>query len=303
MFQKSVPWAFAIQARGHHNTEKIEQDCKLWLDKYVAGKEVAWPQHPQSEIRLSVEGVPQLIVTPASPKSVKNVEMYYALKSPCSFARSWRDTPCARKGDTWVGKMPVMNVDDYVFGYANITYDSTIVLSTDFNAAIPAKLGHARATDRKTEVIFSGSGGLSAWTDVSEVEGPEGIRGFRSTNYQNGSGTEQLNDLKWQASSHAQLAFKFYCTEPQTLILTAGDYDSREIEITASDHWQEMIVPAHTLHNRLNQRPMSDWSKVGKIRFSPEQGSDITKVIFAEIKWVESSDHEKPGPKTPAKGS
>jgi hypothetical protein len=70
-----------------------------------------------------------------------------ALKNPCSFARSCRDTASVRQGNQWIGKMPVLNVDDYVFGYANITYDTTIVRSTEFNAAIPAKLGSAKATD------------------------------------------------------------------------------------------------------------------------------------------------------------
>ncbi len=32
---------------------------------------------------------------------------------------------------------------------------------------------------------------------------------------------------------------------------------------------------------------MNNWSKVGTIHFAPKQGSDITKVIFAEFKWVE----------------
>jgi hypothetical protein len=33
MFKPGVPWSFAIQARGHHNTEKLGDDCKLWLDQ------------------------------------------------------------------------------------------------------------------------------------------------------------------------------------------------------------------------------------------------------------------------------
>jgi dienelactone hydrolase len=147
-FQKGVPWSFAVQARAHHNTEKIGQDCKLWLDKHVLGKDVFWPAHPRSAVRLDGDGVPELVVTPASPERIAKVEFYYALKSPCSFARSWRDTTCVRNGDIWIGKMPVMNVDDYVFGYANITYDNTVVVSTDFNAAIPSKLGAAKATDK-----------------------------------------------------------------------------------------------------------------------------------------------------------
>ena len=218
MFKKGVPWAFAVQARGHHDTDQIEQDCKLWLDKYVRGKEVVWPEHPKSEIRLDSQGVPKMIVRPASVERVKKVDMYYALRNPCSFTRFWRDTACVKNGDTWVGAMPVLNVDDYVFGYANITYDTTVVLSTTFNAAIPSKLGNAKATDRKSDVIATGRNGWRAWTDVAEGEGPRGIRGFRSTNNRTGSGTEQLNDPQWQAPANGQLEFTFYCTQPQTVI-------------------------------------------------------------------------------------
>jgi hypothetical protein len=180
--------------------------------------------------------------------------------------------------------MPVLNVDDYVFGYANITYDTTIVRSTDFNAAIPAKLGSARATDKPSDDI-SGSG-YSAWSNIAELEGPKGIKGFRSTNNGRGSGSEQLQDPKWQAPANARLNFKVYCTEPQTVVLTAADHNSVELEITASDEWQEMTIAPSRVINHFSQKPMADWSRVGKIHFLPKQGSDLTKVLFAEFKWV-----------------
>jgi hypothetical protein len=147
-FKSGVPWAFAIQARGHHNTERIEQDTKMWLEKHVLGEDVFWPPQPASTLRLDADGVPELVVTPASPERVTSVEIYYAVKEPVSFNRSWRDVPSVRRGDAWMASLPVLNVDDYVFGYANVFYDTTLVLSTEFNAAIPAKLGpHAKATD------------------------------------------------------------------------------------------------------------------------------------------------------------
>jgi hypothetical protein len=58
-----------MQVRGHHNTEKIGQDCKMWLEKYVLGKEVFWPAHPKAELALDAEGVPALVVTPHSPSA------------------------------------------------------------------------------------------------------------------------------------------------------------------------------------------------------------------------------------------
>jgi len=287
-FQPGVPWSFAIQARGHHDTEKIGHNARFWLDKHVQGKDVPWPAHPKSEIRLDADGVPQLFITAASPDQVSKVEMYYALRNACSFARSWRDTASVLEGNRWIGTMPVIDVGDYVFGYANITYDTTIVRSTDFNAAIPAKLGNAKATDIVSDVISSGSAGFSAWTNIAEVEGPGGIKGFRSTNNHRGSGTEQLHDPKWKAPENSQLAFKFYCTEPQTVILTGGNYYHADIEITASDQWQEMVVAAERLTNRFNQQPLKDWSSVGRIHFLAKPGSDLTRVIFAEFKWVRS---------------
>lgn len=151
LFKKGVPWAFAIQVRGGHNTEQTGQDTKMWLEKYVLNKEVFWPEHPKSEIKLDSDGVPELRVTPASPERIQTVEMYYALKDPVNTSRQWRDIPSVRQGNTWVGKMPVLNVDDYVFGYANINYDTTVVLSTDVNAAIPARLGKAKATDKPAD--------------------------------------------------------------------------------------------------------------------------------------------------------
>ena len=49
---------------------------------------------------------------------------------------------------------------------------------------------------------------------------------------------------------------------------------------------QEMTIAPERLINRHNQKPMSNWSSVGKIHFLPKQGSDLTKVIFADFKWV-----------------
>jgi dienelactone hydrolase len=285
-FKPGVPWAFAIQARGHHDTDKVGQDAKLWLEKYVLGKEIAWPDHPRSELSLDAEGVPQLVVTPASPERVQKLEIFYALKNPCSFNRSWRDAAAVRQGDGWMASLPVLNVDDYVFAYANITYDNTIVLSTEFNAVVPAKLGNAKATDKPSDGIASGSS--RAWTNVAEVEGPKGIKGFRCTDNQRGSGTEQLYDPKWRAPAGAALGFKFHCTEPQTVVLSGGDHGQYAVtlQFTASDEWQEMVVPADRLTSTFDQKPMKDWSAVGGMQLQPKTGSDLTKVLFAEFRWV-----------------
>jgi len=285
-FKPGVPWAYAIQARGHHDTDKIGQDAKPWLEKYVLGKDIPWPGHPRSALRLATDGVPEIAITPDAPERVRKVECFYSVKEPCSFTRSWRDTACVRQGDAWVASTPVMNVDDYLFAYANITYDDTIVLSTPFNAAIPARLGAARATDKASDVIASDS--YAAWTNVAELEGPGGIKAFRCTNNGRGSTTEQLHDPKWKAPEGAALAFGFYCTEPQTVVLSVDPHDRivAELEIPASDIWQEMTLPADRLIHRDTGQPLKDWTGVGMLRLRPKAGSDLTKMLFANFRWI-----------------
>ena len=96
-----------------------------------------------------------------------------------------------------------------------------------------------------------------------------------------------MSDPKWKAPLNAQLGFKFYCTEPQTLIFSADDYDA-EIQVTASDNWQEMVVPANKFINRINQHRMGSWKYVAAIHLKPKGNADITKVVFAQFKWVVS---------------
>ncbi len=69
--------------------------------------------------------------------------------------------------------MPVLNVNDYVLGYANLSYDTTVARSTDFNAAIPSKLGNAKATDTAS-AFYTGDGGIGAWSNV--VNGGRKVR-------------------------------------------------------------------------------------------------------------------------------
>ena len=285
-FKKDVPRSFAIQARGHHNTEKIGQNTKIWLEKHVLDKEHVWPKQASTKLSLNAKGIPQLHVTPDMTEQVESIEIYYALKTAVSFQRAWRDVKVSRKDKTYFATMPILNVDDYIFAFANIKYKSTIVLSTKFNAAIPSKLGKAIATDKPSSTLYSGDGALGNWFQVAPAEGKGGIKGFRAINKHRGTGTEQLSDPKFKAPKGANLAFKFYCTQPQTLTFKAGDHYQMTLEITASNDWQEMIIKADKLINVHNKQPMKDWEKVGKIHFNPQKGSDITKIIFAEFKWV-----------------
>lgn len=282
MFQPGVPWDFAIQARGHHNTDKLGNDCKLWLEKYVLGKDIDWPARPTSSIVLGSDGVPEFHLAPASTETIEHVDAWYALKDPVSFGRHWRDATLKRHDDTWIAKLPVANVEDYVFAFATIRYKGDIVISSDFTAAIPSHLGKAVATDTKADSL---SGEAALWSNVAPVEGVGGVAGIRPLDNRRGTTCNAFNDPKWKAPKGAALSFKFYCTQPQTLVLDAGANFKKTLSITASNDWQTMTIPASQVRWGGDQHPLKDWSEVAAITFKPAANQDITKVIFADIKW------------------
>jgi len=56
----------------------------------------------------------------------------------------------------------------------------------------------------------------------------------------------------------------------------------------AEDRWQDMLLPANKLVNPTNQKHLASWKGVTAIRLKPKADADITKVLFAQFKWVES---------------
>ena len=280
-FKTGVPWDFAIQARGHHNTEKLGDNCKVWLEKHVRGDSHFWPARPSSEIKLGQDGVPELHLSPASSEKIKEVQVYQCLKTANNIARFWRDVESRREGNQWIAKLPVLNTQDYLFSYANIRYENNIVISSDFEAAIPSDLGQAVATDQPSEEL---PGGASLWKDAAPAEGVGGIEGFRPLNKHHGTSSSQFGDPKWKAPKGANLEFMFYCTQPQSLNLSTNTRHASDIEITASNDWQSMTLTPGLLTN-VHGAKLKDWSEVGTISLKPKPGADITKVVFANFKW------------------
>ena len=68
---------------------------------------------------------------------------------------------------------------------------------------------------------------------------------FRPIDNRRGTSSSQFSDPKYKAPRGASLSFKFYCTQPQKLTMSANKGYSTELDITASNEWQNMTIPAN----------------------------------------------------------
>jgi len=275
-----TPWATAQQVRGHHDTNDVRHDKTIWMDKWVKGEEIVWPENPKSKITIGPDGVPRFVLTPDSPEEVESVEIYYALKEPYNTCRNWRNTESVEKGGVWTATMQVMDTQTYLYAYANVRYKSTIVLSSNFEAVVPARIGDAIATDKRSSIMYQGADGAGCWASpVIETVGPDGLKGFKPS--KNAVWTDQPNDPRWQAPEGSRLRFKVLSKEPTTITIMAEHY-STEVTIRGSDQWQTVDVQAKTLKNNFNQSPLANWNKARTLRF---EGKKLTEIILTDVEW------------------
>ena len=205
----------------------------------MLGKNHFWPDRPQTEIKLDAGGVPELRLNPSAPSEIKELQVYQCLKTANNIARFWRGVDSERQGNTCVCELPVMNVDDYVFSYANIRYKNNCVLSSDFEAVIPSKLGRAVATDQKSDLLSRGNRAMVACR-TSRRGG--GVQGFRPLDNRRGTKNIQFSDPKWKAPKGSTLKLSFYCTQPQKVVFSVNRRFTTELDITASNDWQSMTI-------------------------------------------------------------
>ena len=278
---KNVSWACAQQVRGHHHTDEVGHNNHLWMDKWVKGEDIPWPKNPRSEIKIGKDGVPSFVLKPDCPDKVESVEIYYALNEPFNISRNWRDAEVVKNNEAWTAKMPIVDTQMYLFAYANVRYESTIVLSSNFEAVIPARIGKAVATDKKSLVMYRGSDGQGCFAiKVIPTVGPDGAKGFKPKH--DHFWTDQPNDPKWYAPHGAKLSFKVFSKEPKTLKIKAEHF-STEVNVDASDKWQNIIVEAKELKNHFDKKPLSGWNKAKG--FSIE-GRNIRELIFTDFEWI-----------------
>lgn len=289
----------------HHHTEQHSITEYLWFEEHLKGAAFKMPQTPRIVMELKTTGgVPRVTVTPDDSQPVRRIDIYYSL-DPHALTRFWRDAKVMKVGKLWQAECPVMNLDQPIFAYANVVYETpeqyrtgpqkagqqgsdTFAISSRVLSARPKQLqaAHVKATDQPDRLIDDGARGWHDWYLLNWGHPPL----WTAT-------TRKLKDHKWRGPDGATLHFEIKCESDNQLVLTfncnawgalipgkpAVDYSVAK-KLSVSKDWQTVSVKLSELvaidPNVI--APLANWQTVIEFSISP---SGTTLKDGKKVKW------------------
>lgn len=275
----------------HRHTDEHAITQHLWFEEHLKGA-FKMPRTPELVLNLkTADGVPLVTVTPDDSAPVQRVDVYYSL-DPHELTRFWRDAKAVKAGRQWQAACPVMSLDQPLFVYANVAYEtperyrtiahapgqdntSTFAISSRVRWASPAQLqaSGVKATDQPDRMIDDGSRGWHDWYRLDWGHAPL----WTAT-------TRKLKDAKWRGPDDARLLFEIKSHTDNTLVIKfncnawgaftpgkpAVDYTVVK-ELKGSADWQCVSVSANelTATDPMITAPLANWRTVTEFSISP----------------------------------
>ena len=293
----------------HRHTDEHALTQHLWFEEHLKGA-FKMPQTPQIVLNLkSADGVPIISVIPDSTLPVKRVDIYWSI-DPHTLTRFWRDAKAVRVGQQWQASCPMMSLDQPVFAFANVSYDTpphyrrvaqpqgqdnsdTFAISSRVVSVSSRQLQDAgvKVTDAKERLIDDGGRGWHDWYQINWGHPPL----WTAT-------TRKIRDAKWRGPDGARLVFDIQTETDNTLVLKfncnawgavepgkpAIDYTAVK-ELKGTRGWQAVTVGLNELvaTDPKVTLPLANWQSVTEFSISPsgETVRDGKKQSVAGKAW------------------
>jgi hypothetical protein len=304
---------FSMPPHGNHRlTPEYEATRILWFEQHLKGAFVL-PQTPRIELDLrTADGVPRVKVMPDPLLPVRCVEVHYSI-DPHTLSRFWR-TPETEAGDeagahaTWSAACPVMSLDEPLFVFASVTYETPasvkvkvpaeFTISSRLLSVAPAALREAGVTptDTPERLVDSGEKGWQDWYQQN-WDHPPLWRAF----------TRKLKDPKWRGPDGARLSFEIRSDTANELVVVfetngwggvvpgkpAVDYAVVK-PVPGGAEWQKIVVGLDELVATKPEItvPLADWRAVTQLSIGPsgELVRDGKKEAVAGRAWKGSKE-------------
>ena len=305
-----VPRAWSLTPRfRHHIGAEFIHTMPAWMDVHLKGKG-DWPATPEVKMLVDDDGKPLFTLKPDRPEDVAKVEVFYALENPFSVNRHWRNGQVRESAGGYSAFTPVMNANEYLFAFANVSYQSGIVISSPLQAIIPAKLGAVATILTPSRIFYDGAEGLDGWTSNSTgtdpipsaitkrlktAIGPDGKPGFTADrvspmNY-------SPSDPEFRAPKGASLQFDIKTDTGEVFQVKlhknywVDDFStfSCNVESKGESGWQTVTLSGAQFINQKTRKPLGESiNEVGVLELSPprRQGWKDPNIMFRNFRWV-----------------
>ncbi|HZL87325.1 MAG TPA: prolyl oligopeptidase family serine peptidase, partial [Pirellulaceae bacterium] len=287
----------------HHIAWEQGQNLSLWMDRWLKDGP-SWPETPTARIVLGDDGTPRLEVRPDVSSPIERVGLFYAVENTYPLSRFWRTARDTRSGDVWSAELPVMDVQQPLYAFANVVYQSGICLSSMMSTVKPADLGAARATDQPNDLIDDFSGGIGDWvtsspgTDplppvrvlVAAAKGPDGRAGLTVT-LPTALMTHKVGDPKWRGPEKGSLQFEVLTPAAKELHVSMYEREfapgmrkfTKTISLQPAAEWQTIRVQAAELSDEKGE-PLTGFRTINmlELKTTPSAGAEP---VYTAFRW------------------
>lgn len=274
----------------HHISHDVTPVLALWLDQWLkAGS--GWPAPPKIELGLNTpDRVPVVRVVADRANEIKAVAFHYTT-GPFPQSRFWRTIALERAQPPWSARLPLTELTHDVRVFANVTYESGLVLSTPLASASPVAFQRAGvvATDPPTLVIDDFSRGAIDWfvleagpdplpgtrrffDPVTEENSPRGIRWSEGGRGEWRFFTRKVGDPKWRGPSGAALKLQVKAERPNTItLLVVENYESQPLatrafvahaRLTGGGQWETIALRPSDFRDVVDGRAPANWEAI-----------------------------------------
>ena len=279
---------FAFAAHLNHRfTAATAVFRPLWLDSHLK-ESFSLAKTPESNLILKNENrMPLLEVTPEPANRVVGVDVYYSFDRD-AIARFWRSARVVKKGDRWVGECPVMNTNEPLFAFANVSYKlkerqevlhhgytEIYTISSLLHTASQEELKAAKIkpTDKHSLLIDDFTEGFRDWYVLSKDNPHHWVYS-----------TRKIADTKWKGPTGARLSLKLKSLESNKLVIILFENEWRgyrgkrrnyaaEVSLQGTNEWQTIRLDTQNFqqvykdsreHIKESQ-PLSKWSEIDRL--------------------------------------
>lgn len=314
-----------ITCAPHHNhqdTAAYEVATLLWFDQHLKGS-FKFPKTPQTALRLQNSGgTPVFTIQPDTSRPIRSINVFYTQHGKAvetrfdrenTMSRFWRHADVQKTGETWTASLPVSNLDQPLWAYANVNYvldapvsgagyyyglysTSEFNVSSLMDTVSPEQLRSAGVKPSLTPnsmIETFAAGWQKEWFTYKPDNWPRT--------------THKLYDAQYAAPKNAILAIQVRCEQPNKLVILIDRY-AAVVDIEGAGQWQDISLSLADFKDHGGDS-LESWESVRRLTLSDAErlqpakrdGSKArivgknwqgSKPDFRNLRWVTASENE-----------